>query len=83
MHKILNGVLQFQERVFPENRLMFEHLAAKQLTLNEIGVCNLSLDQPVAFDAYTDNREMGGFILIDRLSNHTTEHCEVVCVNVT
>jgi bifunctional enzyme CysN/CysC len=48
-----------------------EHLAAKQLELNEIGVCNLSLDQPVAFDAYTDNREMGGFILVDKLSNDT------------
>jgi bifunctional enzyme CysN/CysC len=48
-----------------------EHLAAKQLELNEIGVCNLSLDRPVAFDAYADNREMGGFILIDKLSNDT------------
>jgi bifunctional enzyme CysN/CysC len=48
-----------------------EHLAAKQLELNEIGVCNLSLDRPVAFDPYADNREMGGFILIDKLSNDT------------
>ena len=48
-----------------------EHLAAKQLELNEIGVCNLSLDRPVAFDSYADNREMGGFILIDKLSNDT------------
>ncbi|MFL6575690.1 MAG: sulfate adenylyltransferase subunit CysN, partial [Povalibacter sp.] len=48
-----------------------EHLAAKQLELNEIGVCNLSLDRPVAFDAYAENREMGGFILIDKLSNDT------------
>jgi bifunctional enzyme CysN/CysC len=48
-----------------------EHLAAKQLALNEIGVVNLSLDRPVAFDAYRDNRETGGFILIDRLSNGT------------
>jgi bifunctional enzyme CysN/CysC len=48
-----------------------EHLAAKQLELNEIGVCNLSLDRPVAFDPYTDNREMGGFILVDKLSNDT------------
>jgi bifunctional enzyme CysN/CysC len=48
-----------------------EHLAAKQLELNEIGVCNISLDRPVAFDAYADNREMGGFILIDKLSNDT------------
>jgi bifunctional enzyme CysN/CysC len=48
-----------------------EHLAAKQLELNEIGVCNISLDRPVAFDPYGDNRETGGFILIDRLSNDT------------
>ncbi len=48
-----------------------EHLAAKQLELNEIGVCNLSLDRPVAFDPYTENRETGGFILIDKLSNDT------------
>jgi bifunctional enzyme CysN/CysC len=48
-----------------------EHLAAKQLELNEIGVCNLSLDQAVPFDPYTDNRETGGFILIDKISNDT------------
>jgi bifunctional enzyme CysN/CysC len=48
-----------------------EHLAAKKLELNEIGVCNLSLVEPIAFDPYSDNREMGGFILIDRLTNNT------------
>ena len=48
-----------------------EHLAAKQLELNEIGVCNLSLDQAVPFDPYTENRETGGFILIDKISNDT------------
>ncbi|HEX2494247.1 MAG TPA: adenylyl-sulfate kinase, partial [Steroidobacter sp.] len=48
-----------------------EHLAARQLDLNEIGVCNLSLDQPIAFDPYVENRETGGFILIDKLSNDT------------
>lgn len=48
-----------------------EQLAARTLELNEIGVCNLHLDQPVAFDPYTRNRELGGFILIDRLSNNT------------
>jgi bifunctional enzyme CysN/CysC len=48
-----------------------EHLAAKQLELNEIGVVNLSLDRAVAFDPYKDNRETGGFILIDRMSNAT------------
>ncbi|HEU4483971.1 MAG TPA: sulfate adenylyltransferase subunit CysN [Povalibacter sp.] len=48
-----------------------EHLAAKQLEINEIGVCNLSLDRAVAFDPYTENREMGGFILIDKITNDT------------
>jgi bifunctional enzyme CysN/CysC len=48
-----------------------EHLATKQLDLNEIGVCNISLDRPVAFDPYAENRDTGGFILIDKLSNDT------------
>ena len=48
-----------------------EHLAARQLELNEIGVCNLSLDRPVAFDPYEDNPDLGGFILIDRITNAT------------
>ena len=48
-----------------------EHLAAKTLHLNEIGVCNLNLDQTIAFDPYQANRDTGGFILIDRISNET------------
>ena len=48
-----------------------EHLAAKQLELNEIAVCNVSLDQAVAFDAYAENHDTGGFILIDRITNGT------------
>jgi bifunctional enzyme CysN/CysC len=48
-----------------------EHLAAKKLALNEIGVCNVSLDHAIAFDPYTENRDTGGFILIDRLTNAT------------
>jgi bifunctional enzyme CysN/CysC len=48
-----------------------EELAAKTLELNEIGVCNLSLDRDIAFDPYVQNRDTGGFILIDRLSNET------------
>jgi bifunctional enzyme CysN/CysC len=48
-----------------------EHLAAKKLELNEIGVCNIALDRAVAFDPYGSNRETGGFILIDRMTNHT------------
>ena len=36
--------------------------------MNEVAACNLSLDQPIAFEAYADNRGLGGFILIDRQS---------------
>jgi bifunctional enzyme CysN/CysC len=45
--------------------------AAKTLTLNEVGYCNFSTSQALAFDAYHENRDMGGFILIDRFSNAT------------
>jgi bifunctional enzyme CysN/CysC len=48
-----------------------EHLAAKKLGLNEIGVCNVALDHPVAFEPYATNRDLGGFILIDRMTNAT------------
>jgi len=48
-----------------------EQLAAKHLELNEVAYCNLYLDQPIPFEAYADNRELGGFILIDRQSNAT------------
>jgi bifunctional enzyme CysN/CysC len=48
-----------------------ERMAAVSLDLNEIGVCNLELDRPIPFDPYKVNRDMGGFILIDRLTNDT------------
>ena len=48
-----------------------EHLAAKRLELNEVSYCNLSLDEPIAFEAYARNRGLGGFILIDRYDNST------------
>ena len=48
-----------------------ERLAAKRLELNEIGQVNLSLDQAIPFEPYADNRDLGGFILIDRISNRT------------
>jgi bifunctional enzyme CysN/CysC len=48
-----------------------EHLAAKQLGVNEIGVVNLALDRQIAFDAYKNNRDTGGFILINRMTNNT------------
>ncbi|HUR43122.1 MAG TPA: sulfate adenylyltransferase subunit CysN [Aestuariivirga sp.] len=48
-----------------------EHVAAKSLTLNEIGICNLELDRAIAFAPYTESRDLGSFILIDRFSNTT------------
>jgi bifunctional enzyme CysN/CysC len=48
-----------------------EHTAAKNLGLNAIGVCTLNLDRSVGFDPYKDNRDTGGFILIDRMTNAT------------
>ncbi len=48
-----------------------EHLAAKTLELNEIGNINISVEQPVPFDPYTENKNTGGFILIDRMTNAT------------
>jgi bifunctional enzyme CysN/CysC len=48
-----------------------EHVAATKLELNEIGVCDLECSQPIAFDPYRENRDTGGFILIDRITNNT------------
>jgi bifunctional enzyme CysN/CysC len=48
-----------------------EHVAARKLELNDIGVCGLELDQPIVFEPYAENRDLGGFILIDRLTNNT------------
>jgi len=48
-----------------------EHTAAKSLALNEIGICNIGLESRIAFDAYASNRELGSFIIIDRITNNT------------
>ena len=48
-----------------------DHLAANKLELNEIGVCNLSLDRPIPFDSYNENRDTGGFIIIDKITQNT------------
>ena len=47
------------------------HRAADTLALNAIGICNISLDRAVPFEAYADNPGLGGFILIDRMNNRT------------
>jgi bifunctional enzyme CysN/CysC len=48
-----------------------EHMAAERLELNDIGVVELELDQSVVFEDYAKSRELGGFILIDRITNNT------------
>ena len=48
-----------------------ERTAATRLELNDIGVCGLELAKPIVFEPYRENRELGGFILIDRISNAT------------
>jgi bifunctional enzyme CysN/CysC len=58
----------------PKHRIDIDsgaRLAAKTLQLNEIGVGNVHFDQPVALDPYRANRDLGGFIVIDRLTNAT------------
>jgi bifunctional enzyme CysN/CysC len=49
----------------------FDQLAAKTLHLNEVGYANFATTQPIALDSYHDNRDTGGFILIDRFTNAT------------
>ncbi|MBB5536448.1 sulfate adenylyltransferase subunit CysN [Rhizobium giardinii] len=49
----------------------FAREAAKSLQMNEVGVCNISTQAPIAFDAYKDNRSTGNFILVDRATNAT------------
>ena len=49
----------------------FDHLAAKEMHLNDIAFVNIATAEPIAFDPYDENRDTGGFILIDRHSNAT------------
>jgi bifunctional enzyme CysN/CysC len=48
-----------------------EHVPAERLELNDIGVCELELDRVIPFEPYRENRALGAFILIDRLTNNT------------
>ncbi|MDB5438890.1 MAG: adenylyl-sulfate kinase [Caulobacteraceae bacterium] len=62
---------QVTEIKYKVNINTLDHQSGKSLELNEIAVCNISLDQSLAFDPYADNKDMGGFILIDRMTNAT------------
>jgi len=48
-----------------------EHLAAKTLDLNAIGIANVTTDREIPFEGYAENRDLGGFILIDKVTNRT------------
>ncbi|NDZ77397.1 sulfate adenylyltransferase subunit CysN [Streptomyces sp. SID10853] len=69
------GTMTVQARItkpkYKVNVNTLEKTATDTLALNEIGVCTISFDRPVPYDAYTANRDTGGFILIDRLTNST------------
>ena len=67
--KTLPGTLDKLKYKINVNTL--EHAAADTLALNEIGVCNLELDGPLAFAPYTDNKTLGSFIVVDRFTNTT------------
>ncbi len=60
-----------QQPKYQINVNSLEHLAAKTLELNAIGVCNLGTDRPITFEPYDSNHGLGGFILIDKLTNAT------------
>jgi len=60
-----------QQPKYQINVNTMEHTAAKTLELNAIGVANLSTDRPLVFEAYEANRDLGGFILIDKFTNAT------------
>ena len=61
-------VTELKYRIDADN---FDHLAAKELHLNEIGFVNIATAEPISFDPYEENRNTGGFILTDRHSNAT------------
>ena len=48
-----------------------EHVASRTLELNDIGVCGLGLEHPIVFEPYAENRDLGGFVLVDRVTNAT------------
>lgn len=60
-----------QQPKYEINVNTLDHLAAKTLDLNGIGVVELSTDKPIVFEAFADNHALGGFILIDKLTNAT------------
>ena len=67
--KVINATVQAPKYALNVNTQ--ERLAAKTLGLNDIGLVELTVDEPVVFESYADSRALGGFILIDKLTNAT------------
>jgi len=67
--QLVTATIQPPEYEIDVNSL--EHLAAKALGLNAIGVAEFATDRPIAFEPYSTNRQLGGFILIDKFTNAT------------
>jgi bifunctional enzyme CysN/CysC len=61
-------VSQLKHKISVEN---LDHIAGRQLDMNEIGSCNLSFSRPLVFDSYEANSGLGGFILVDKMSHET------------
>ncbi|MBS0480232.1 MAG: sulfate adenylyltransferase subunit CysN [Proteobacteria bacterium] len=62
---------QVQPPKYQVNVNTMAQLAAETLDLNAIGVANIAIDKPLVFEPYADSRELGGFILIDKVTNAT------------
>ncbi len=60
-----------QEPKYEINVNTMQHLAAKTLELNSIGVAEIHTERPITFEPYTDSRALGGFILVDKITNAT------------
>ncbi len=60
-----------QQPKYTVNVNTMEHLAVKTLELNAIGVAELATDKPIVFEPYALSRTLGGFILIDKITNRT------------
>ncbi|MEK6636885.1 MAG: sulfate adenylyltransferase subunit CysN [Pseudomonadota bacterium] len=60
-----------QQPKYTVNVNTMEQLAAKTLELNAIGVAELATDKPLVFKSYAESRTLGGFILIDKITNRT------------
>ncbi len=68
-NKTVSG--EVTELKYKVNINSLEHDAGKILELNEVGVCNFKVDDAIVFEAYQENRILGSFILIDKISNMT------------